>query len=163
MSVVSHFLLTPLSLRCGRRFGNNCHRYQFRLLEGCVPHSLCALLFECGPTQMKAQRARGLHDTYELRLARMGGDCLRFKDRRQGLHLLFPSGLVRVLSPKLVRIPTLIVILWPTLGLNPTLTPRQHIHVRSHCSILMMLLYTRLVSNSVPTWSSRCCFTACHF
>ena len=23
--------------------------------------------------------------------------------------------------------------------------------------------YTRLVSNSAPTWSSRCCFTACHF
>ena len=23
--------------------------------------------------------------------------------------------------------------------------------------------YTRLVSNSAPTWSSRCSFTACHF
>ena len=23
--------------------------------------------------------------------------------------------------------------------------------------------YTRRVSNSAPTWSSRCCFTACHF
>ena len=23
--------------------------------------------------------------------------------------------------------------------------------------------FTRLVSNSAPTWSSRCCFTACHF
>ena len=23
--------------------------------------------------------------------------------------------------------------------------------------------YTRLVSNSAATWSSRCCFTACHF
>ena len=26
-----------------------------------------------------------------------------------------------------------------------------------------LYVYTRLVSNSVPTWSSRCCFTACHF
>ena len=25
------------------------------------------------------------------------------------------------------------------------------------------LMYTRLVSNSTPTWSSRCCFTACCF
>ena len=24
-------------------------------------------------------------------------------------------------------------------------------------------MYIRLVSNSAPTWSSRCCFTACHF
>ena len=24
-------------------------------------------------------------------------------------------------------------------------------------------IYTRLVSNSAPTWSSKCCFTACHF
>ena len=23
--------------------------------------------------------------------------------------------------------------------------------------------YTRLVSTSAPTWSSKCCFTACHF
>ena len=23
--------------------------------------------------------------------------------------------------------------------------------------------YTRLASNSAPTWSSRCCFAACHF
>ena len=25
------------------------------------------------------------------------------------------------------------------------------------------VIYTRLVSNSAPTWSSRCCVTACHF
>ena len=24
-------------------------------------------------------------------------------------------------------------------------------------------MYTRLVSNSAPAWSSGCCFTACHF
>ena len=35
-----------------------------------------------------------------------------------------------------------------------------------NCSIIeviMELIYTRLVSNSAPTWSSRCCFTARHF
>ena len=32
------------------------------------------------------------------------------------------------------------------------------IHVKT-----ISMMYTRLVSNSAPTWSSRCCFTACHF
>ena len=32
-----------------------------------------------------------------------------------------------------------------------------------HGSHAIASMYTRLVSNSAPTWSSRCCFTACHF
>ena len=37
--------------------------------------------------------------------------------------------------------------------------PPQICELRS----IPMLQYTRLVSNSAPMWSSRCCFTACHF
>ena len=35
--------------------------------------------------------------------------------------------------------------------------------VRSFASLFNIPAYTRLVSNSAPTWSSRCGFTACHF
>ena len=40
-------------------------------------------------------------------------------------------------------------------------TGRKCIEVCIH--IMRVSVYTRLVSNSAPTWSSRCCFIACHF
>ena len=42
----------------------------------------------------------------------------------------------------------------------PSRTPPRSCHVRKY---RILDVYTRLVSNSAPTWSSRCCFTACHF
>ena len=33
----------------------------------------------------------------------------------------------------------------------------------TRCMLSVIKEHTRIVSNSAPTWSSRCCFTACQF